>query len=215
MRTNVANWERALSITAGVALIAAAMRSRRFRTSLGSTGIGLMARGVTGLCPVNAAIGRGRGESARESLAGSRGIRVEDHIVIARRPEEVFEFWRDLTNLPRFMPHLERVDVLEGRRSHWVARGPAGMPVEWDAEVINEIRPNLMAWQSLPGSTVASAGSVHFKSAGPGMTELDVVFQYEPPAGKLGAAVARLLGDAPETTLRQDLRRMKQLLEAA
>jgi uncharacterized membrane protein len=199
MRTNVGNWERALSISAGVALIAAATRSRRLRSSLGTTGIGLLARGLTGLCPVNAA----------------RGIRVEDHIVIARRPEEVFEFWRDLTNLPRFMPHLERVDVLDGRRSHWVARGPAGVPVEWDAEVINEIRPNLIAWQSLPGSTVASAGSVRFKPTASGMTELDVVFQYEPPAGKLGAAVARLLGDAPETTLRQDLRRMKQLLEAA
>ena len=215
MRTNVANWERALSISAGVALIAVAARSRRFRSSFGTTGIGLLARGLTGLCPVNAAIGRGRRETARQSLAGSRGIRVEDHIVIARRPEEVFEFWRDLTTLPGFMTHLDRVDVLDGRRSHWVARGPAGMPVEWDAEVINEIRPNLIAWQSLPGSTVASAGSVHFKPAGPGMTELDVVFQSEPPAGKLGAAVARLLGDAPETTLRQDLRRMKQLLEAA
>lgn len=215
MRTNVGNWERALSISAGVALIAAATRSRRLRSSLGTTGIGLLARGLTGLCPVNAALGRGRHESTRQSLGGSRGIRVEDHIVIARRPEEVFEFWRDLTNLPRFMPHLERVDVLDGRRSHWVARGPAGVSVEWDAEVINEIRPNLIAWQSLPGSTVASAGSVRFKPTGSGMTELDVVFQYEPPAGKLGAAVARLLGDAPETTLRQDLRRMKQLLEAA
>jgi uncharacterized membrane protein len=140
---------------------------------------------------------------------------VDERITIARRPEEVFEFWRDLANLPRFLSHLERVDVIDGRHSHWVVQGPAGMHVEWDAELINEIRPDLLAWRSLPGADVASAGSVQFRPLGPNETELRVRMQYAPPAGRAGAAVARLLGDAPESMLRTDLRRLKSILEAA
>jgi uncharacterized membrane protein len=96
-----------------------------------------------------------------------------------------------------------------------VVQGPAGMHVEWDAELITEIRPNLLAWKSLPGADVASAGSVVFRPVGPGETELRVRMQYAPPAGRAGAAVARLLGDAPESMLRIDLRRLKSILEAA
>lgn len=216
MQRNVNNLERAVSIAAGAALVALAVRSRRWRSVASSAGAGLIARGVSGWCPVNQAIGRGRSlDDTRRALAGSRGVNVDECVIIARRPEEIFEFWRDLTNLPRFLSHLERVDVIDGRHSHWVVQGPAGTHVEWDAELINEIRPDLIAWRSLPGADVASAGSVQFRPAGPGETELRVRMQYAPPAGRAGAVVARWLGDSPESMLRTDLRRLKNILEAA
>ena len=216
MQRNVGNWERVASIAAGAALLSLAVRSRRWRSMVAPAGAGLIARGVSGWCPLNYAMGRGSAvDDTRAALGGPRGINVEESITIARRPEELFEFWRDLTNLPKFLSHVERVDLLDARRSHWVVQGPAGTHVEWDAEVINEIRPDLLAWRSLPGSDVASAGSVQFRQRGPAETELRVRMQYSPPAGKAGAAVARLLGESPESMLRMDLRRLKTILEAA
>ena len=96
--------------------------------------------------------------------------------------------------------------------SHWVAKGPAGVPVEWDARIINEIENRLIGWQSLEGSTVATAGSVHFDET-PRGTQVRVHFQYDPPAGKVGAAVARLFGEEPNLQVREDLRRLKEILE--
>jgi uncharacterized membrane protein len=216
MQRNVDTWERVVSLAAGAALIALAARSRRWRSIAASSGAGLIGRGLTGFCPVKRAIGRGRTlDDTRSALSGARGVNVDERITIARRPEEVFEFWRDLANLPRFLSHLERIDVIDGRRSHWVVQGPAGIHVEWDAELINEIRPDLLAWRSLPGADVASAGSVQFRPLGPSETELRVRMQYAPPAGRAGAAVARWLGDSPESMLRTDLRRLKSILEAA
>jgi uncharacterized membrane protein len=216
MQRNVSHWERLASLAAGAALVGLAARSRRWRSLTASTGAGLIGRGLTGFCPVNYAVGRGRAlDDTRQALSGARGVNVDERITIARRPEEVFEFWRDFANLPRFLSHLERIDIIDGRRSHWVVQGPAGMHVEWDAEVINEIRPDLLAWRSLPGADVASAGSVQFKPLGPSQTELRVRMQYAPPAGRAGAAVARWLGESPESMLRTDLRRLKDILEAA
>lgn len=216
MQRNVGGLERVASIAAGAALMGLAIRSAKWRSLAASAGASLFARGASGWCPVNYAVGRGRGmDDTRQALSGSRGINVEERVIIARRPEELYEFWRDLTNLPKFMSHVERVDMIDGRRSHWVVQGPAGTHVEWDAEVINEKRPEVLAWRSLPGADVASAGSVSFRPMGPGTTELRVRMQYSPPAGKAGAAVARLLGDSPESMLRTDLRRLKTILEAA
>jgi len=216
MQRNVDNWERVMSLVAGAALISLAARSRRWRSLAAPAGAGLIGRGLTGFCPVNYAVGRGRTlDDTRSALSGARGVNVDERITIARRAEEVFEFWRDLANLPRFLSHLERVDVIDGRHSHWVVEGPAGMHVEWDAELINEIRPDLLAWRSLPGADVASAGSVQFRPLGPSQTELRVRMQYAPPAGRAGAAIARWLGDSPESMLRTDLRRLKDILEAA
>jgi uncharacterized membrane protein len=150
------------------------------------------------------------------SVAGGDGIKVEKTVVIDRSPEDVWSFWRDFENLPRFMEHLESVHVLDDRRSHWVARGPAGSHVEWDAEIHNEIPGQLIAWRSLPGADVDNAGSVHFAPAYGGRgTQVRVVLSYEPPVGRLGAAVATLFGEEPGQQVEDDLRRLKQVLEAA
>jgi uncharacterized membrane protein len=127
----------------------------------------------------------------------------------------VYQFWRTLENLPLFMAHLERVTDLGGGRSHWVARGPAGVRVEWDAEIINDVENQVIAWRSLPGADVDSAGSVNFDAMRAGQsTQVTVRLQYAPPAGRAGGWVATLFGREPSQTIREDLRRLKQLMEA-
>ncbi len=154
---------------------------------------GLIARGASGWCPVTAAIDSdafGDADSTRRHLAGSRGVIVEDAITIYRPVSEVYSYWRNLENLPRFMEHLEEVRVTGRFHSHWVARGPLGVLVEWDAEIINDIPPTLISWKSVGHSDVVSAGSVRFKPEGEHATQVHVKLQYDPPAGKLGATVA-------------------------
>ena len=111
------------------------------------------------------------------------------------------------------MDHLVEVRVSDRLRSHWVARGPLGVQVDWDAEVINDIPPTLLSWKSVGYADVVSAGSVRFKPVGEHGTQVLVKLQYNPPAGKLGATVAWLLGDDPQHKVAEDLRRFKQLLE--
>jgi uncharacterized membrane protein len=211
MRRNVNDAERAASVAAGLLLMAA---TRRGWVAGAAFGAGLVARGVIGYCPVNAALHRRRRrDDTREALGGPRGVHVTETIVVPAPREKAYAFWRSLSNLPRFMTHLERVDVVSDTRSHWVARGPAGAHIEWDAALINDIPHRLIAWRSLAGAEVASAGSVHFGDASEGGTEIRVRLQYDPPAGKLGAWVSALLGEDPAQQIREDLRRLKQLFD--
>jgi uncharacterized membrane protein len=140
-------------------------------------------------------------------------IPVNKSIVVNASPEELYQFWHDFENLPRFMRHLESVKV-EGERSHWVAKGPAGLTVEWDA-IVTEDRPaELIAWRSLEGSEVQNSGSVRFERAPGGRgTVVHVEIDYSPPGGAVGALVAKLFGEEPEGQLQTDLRRFKQVVE--
>ena len=214
---NVGKSERIISGVAGAALIAMALRRKRFRGLLLPLGGSLISRALSGRCAVNRALGRNTAEegvvSPVASVARGEGIKVERSIVVNRPREEVYRFWRQLENLPRFMDHLESVTVIDENRSHWVAKAPAGTKVEWDASIHNEIENELLAWRSLPGADVDNAGSVHFAPA-EGGTEVRVVLSYDPPAGKVGAAVAKLLGEEPSHQVEEDLRRFKQVMEA-
>jgi len=156
--------------------------------------------------------GAGRGSDTREQLGGSAGSHVDEAVTINRPIAEVYRFWRNFENFPTFMRHLESVSEREGGITHWVATGPAGTTVEWDARIINEIDNKLIGWQSLEGSTISTAGSVNFRDT-PRGTELRVHLQYNPPAGRIGAAVAWLFGEEPNLQIREDLRRFKQLIE--
>ena len=211
MRHNVNDLNRAASVAVGLLLIAATRRTRG-RALAAALGAGLMARGVSGFCPITAAF-RGNRNDTREALGGSRGVHVKESILVRSPREKVYDFWRSLSNLPRFMTHLDRVEIVNDTRSHWVAKGPAGTTVEWDAEMINDRRPDLIAWRSLAGADVASAGSVRFTDTRDGGTEITVRLQYEPPAGRLGAWVSALLGEDPARQIRDDLRRLKQLFD--
>ena len=156
-----------------------------------------------------------RPDSTRSPLSGDRGIHVRESMRLEVPIGDVYRFWRRLENLPQVMTHLDRVVEGTDGRSHWSVSGPAGLAVEWDAEIINELENKVLAWRSLPGSDVVTAGSVNFDAVRGGRsTQVSVHLQYAPPAGKAGALVASLFGREPSQTIREDLRRVKQLLEA-
>jgi uncharacterized membrane protein len=157
--------------------------------------------------------------SARHSDASTRarraeGIQVERVTTVSRPIEDVYRFWKNFENFPRFMRHLESVQVTGDRRSRWCATGPAGTRVEWDAETIRDDENEWIAWRSLEGSDVQNSGSVRFTAA-PGArgTEVRVQLQYSPPGGALGRSVAWLFGEEPDQQVHEDLHRFKQLLE--
>ncbi len=213
-KPNISPVEQWTSTIAGAAL--SVFGFRRSNRALGLLGLGLLARGASGWCPVSAAVGRDTrnvDEPTKRHLGGSGGIIVEDTITIHRPVSEVYSYWRNLENLPRFMAHLEAVHVNDRSHSHWVARGPLGVTVGWDAEIINDIPPSLLSWKSVGQSDVISAGSVRFKPSGDRATEVRVKLQYDPPAGKVGATLAWLLGNDPQQQIAEDLQRFKQLLE--
>ncbi len=143
-------------------------------------------------------------------------MKVDRAITIDRPRAEVYQFWRSLENLPRFMRHLESVRAVDpgGQRSHWVARAPLDTRVEWDAEILTDRQDELISWHSLPDSQIDNRGSVAFRDAPGGRgTEVVVNLAYDAPAGAAGALIARLLGEEPEVQIRDDLRRLKQILE--
>jgi len=174
----------------------------------------LLYRGITGRWP-DFLNGRGEPDSTKIALRGPRGVHVRESVRLEVPVADVYRFWRRLENLPRFMAHLKQVKETAGGRSHWVARGPAGLAVEWNAEIINEVENRVLAWWSLPGSDIVTAGSVNFEAARGGRnTQISVNLQYAPPGGKAGAVIASLFRGEPSQTIREDLRHFKQLLEA-
>jgi uncharacterized membrane protein len=214
-KPNISATGRLASSIAGAAL--ASIGYQRSNKALGLAGLGLIARGASGWCPVTAAFDSDSQydtDATKRHLGGSHGVIVEDAITIYRPVSEVYSYWRNLENLSRFMDHLEEIRVTDRFHSHWVARGPLGVRVEWDAEIINDIPPSLLSWKSVGRSDVTSAGSVRFKPAGEHATQVRVKLQYDPPAGKLGATVAWLLGEDPQHQVAEDLHRFKQLLES-
>lgn len=215
---NVGSTERLISVAAGSALLAGGLRRI---DSLGGVALALIGgslvyRGASGHCSMYQALGIDTAHhNPATAVPAGHGEKVEHATLINCPPERVYAFWRRLENLPQFMSHLESVKVLDDKRSHWVAKGPMGVNVAWDAETYNE-RPNeMIAWRSLPGSQVDTAGSVHFKAVRSGQaTEVRVSLKYDPPAGSVGIAIAKLFGESPEQQITEDLRRLKQLLEA-
>lgn len=215
---NVAEHERLASkLGGGLLLLTGMMRGGLGGLTMTALGGALLYRGITGRCHLYEAIGANTADEERgpyDSVPAGAGARVEEAVTINRSPEELYRFWRQLENLPQFMEHLESVAVVDGNRSHWVAKAPLGQTVEWDAEIHNERENELIAWRSLEGSQVETAGSVHFTPApGDRGTEVRVNLKYNPPAGPIGIALAKILGAAPDQQIRADLRRLKQIME--
>jgi uncharacterized membrane protein len=206
------NW---LALGAGaLLLVVGASRRSAIGTCLAMSSAPLLYRGFTGHWP-EILNGHLHPESTKTALGGDRGVHLRESVRLEVPVADVYRFWRRLDNLPRFMTHLNRVTERADGTSHWVADGPAGLTVEWDAEVINEIENKLLAWRSLPGSDVVTAGSVNFAAVRGGRsTQVSVNLQYAPPAGKTGAFMAWLFGREPSQTVREDLRHFKQFLEA-
>lgn len=145
--------------------------------------------------------------------AGPRAIRLQKDITVNAPVEEVFAFWTQMQNFPRFMTHVDEVHVGVEGRSHWRVAGPAGLHFEWDA-VITQFVPNrLLAWRSVEGTSVENLGVIHFEPTPQGGTRVDIRLAYNPPAGAIGHAFAKLLGADPKKQMDDDLLRFKSLLE--
>lgn len=205
--TNVGDIERVGSTIAGVALLVGGL-ARRSLAGRGAAVLGsaLVARGVTGRCPVYERMGRPL-QSYR------RPMRLVEGLTVSVPPRQAYDAWRDLERLPRFMTHVVSV-VTQGSRSHWTAAF-TGLPrVEWDAEIVRDEPGKALSWRSVPGeSALESSGSVTFFDLGARGTGLRIEIGYYPPAGPLGKAIAHLFSPVTEQQVREDVRRFKSLLE--
>ncbi|MDQ2687302.1 MAG: DUF2892 domain-containing protein [Armatimonadota bacterium] len=230
---NVASWERWTSAIGGGALATyGALRRDKVGIGLAALGAALLYRGSTGHCPAYHAAGvstaptksperqnkptanSGNSVQGPKGVQNEQGIKVHKAVTIGKPAQELYDFWRNFANLPQFMTHLQSVEVKDSKTSHWVAKAPFGRTVQWDAEIINEDPGKLIAWRSLPGADVDSSGSVRFVPAPQGRgTEVHVTLSYQPPAGQLGAAIAKLFGEEPSQQIDNDLRHFRNLME--
>jgi len=218
--TNVAPAERVASGLAGAALTAYAITKRRdvAGAAMAIAGGMLLHRSLTGHCMVYGALHTGTNKAGTDSetavIPHGQGIKITKSVTINKPAAELFAFWRNFENLPRFMAHLESVSIHDERRSHWVAKGPLGKSVAWDAEIINEMPDEMIAWRSVEPADVPNTGSVWFKTLpGDRGTEVKVTLEYSPPAGLLGAAIAKFFGEEPGVQVRDDLLHFKSLME--
>jgi len=210
--SDVPMWARVGGDMMDLALLGRALRSdSNRRARVGATTAAVV--GVTVLDALTAQRLHGERRAGAGDGMRRRAVPVTRAITVNRPRGEVYGFWRDLENLPRFMEHLESVRVLGQNRSHWTARAPAGMRVEWDAEIVEDRPDELVAWRSLPGADVMNAGTVRFLDAPAGGTEVRVELRYDPPGGRVAATIAKLFGEEPSMQLSGDLRRFKQVME--
>jgi uncharacterized membrane protein len=195
----------AARLLVGAAGGALALAGGRRRDALGAglsvAGLALISRSATNI------------ELRRLLGGGRRGIEVQKAINIGAPLDAVFAFFTDYDNFPRFMSHVREVRDTGDGRSHWVVDGPAGVPVEWDA-VITKLEPNeVLAWKSVHGSVIRSAGIIRFAQNEDGTTRVDLKMTYNPPAGSIGHAASKLLRADPKKQLDDDLARAKTFLE--
>jgi uncharacterized membrane protein len=156
----------------------------------------------------------GYGPRGRYAYEEEHPMELSSTTTVAGTVDEVYGFWSRLERLPMFMAHLEEVRPAGDRRSHWRAAAPFGRSVEWDAETVDDVPGQRIAWRSLDGADVPNAGEVRFVPAPGGRgTEVHVHMTYDLPGGALGKAAAKYFGEEPSQQLDDDLRRFKQVLE--
>lgn len=206
-------WSRVIGDVMDLALLGAAYRSKRAngrRLAIATT----MVAGVTALDIIASKQASKERVSTRNGRSENGGIRMTRTITIQKSARELYAFWRKFDNLPNFMPHLKSVTVIDEKKSHWVAKGPAGKDIEWDAEVTSEHLNDHISWRSLPGAEVPNSGTVRFEELTHDRgTVVRVEIIYDPPGGMLGSKIAKLFGRSPEQETGSDLRRFKQLME--
>lgn len=208
------NWpERYVSIATGVKLAYSGIRhlfSHPFFSilKLGAGGY-LVNRGITGHCELYSQIGK--------HSTDPMNVNIRSSFTVNKPRVEVYNFWRKLDNLPLFMSHLERVEVLDDERSHWELNLPTGVAtVSWDAEIVKDIPGELIGWSSLPGSVIDNSGKVRFRdSFDEKGTLVDVVISYQPPAGGIGASLAHVLNPVFKSMVDADVHNFKQYMDIA
>jgi uncharacterized membrane protein len=210
---NVGETERMVSVGLGAFLLSSGLSNLTrhpirgiLRTLIGGA---ILYRGVSGHCPVYEGLGKTKG------VSHTQAINIRTGLIVNKPKDEVYSFWRKLENLPLFMKHLASVTEIDSKHSHWEADIPGGMGrIKWNAEIVKEEEGYLIGWQSIPNSTINNAGKVTFKDALGGQgTELEVVISYHPPAGQLGAGIAKSLNPVLEKMIRQDIMNFKDYIE--
>ncbi|GAA4730859.1 SRPBCC family protein [Flavisolibacter ginsenosidimutans] len=210
---NVGQTERMVSVGLGAFLLSSGLGNLTshpikglLRTLVGGA---LLYRGVSGHCPVYASMGKTKG------VSHTQAINIRTGLIVNKPKDEVYAFWRKLENLPLFMKHLASVTEIDQKHSHWEADVPGGVGrIKWNAEIVKEEDGQMIGWQSIPNSTINNAGKVTFKEALGGQgTELEVVISYHPPAGELGAGIAKSLNPVLEKMIRQDIMNFKDYIE--
>ncbi len=153
-------------------------------------------------------------DEAAQDLAGAHGNSIVARAVTINRPVgELFAYFRDFANLPTFMENVERIEIIDDRRSHWVVKGPAGKSYEWTSTITDETPDRLIAWSSEDGADVPNSGRVEFRDAGARGTVVTATILYDPPGGVIGKLIAKMFQREPAIQARRDLRRFKQLME--
>ena len=215
---NVGEFERYGSVLAGAAMVVSGLAKGKLGGwALAALGGSLLYRGWSGHCELYQRLGIDTHHAESKpstSVPAKHGVKVEKSLIIHQPIEMLYHFWRDLSNLPTVMTHLQSVEQIDDKRSRWIAEAPLGQTVQWEAEIINERENDMIAWRSVEDSQVDTAGSVHFKSLGHDRgTAVRVSLKYDPPGGKLGVGLAYLFGDHAEQQIDEDLRRFKQMME--
>ncbi|MEO7520997.1 MAG: SRPBCC family protein [Gemmatimonas sp.] len=218
-RINVGRGERLLStVLGGLLTVYGLKRRNRGGYGMALMGAEMLYRGTTGHCNAYGALGINTNEERSVGevidVDHAKAVNVRRSIEIARPREELFAIWRDFSNLPQFMSHLQRVDVLSDTKSHWVTTGPVGLNVEWDAEIVAERENEWIAWQAVEPAQVPNNGTVMFRETPGGNTEIFVTLEAQPPAGKFGALIARMFGKAPDRQVRMALEKFRQMAES-
>ena len=205
------NWpERYISIAAGVKLSFSGIRNlfKSPFTSILKLGAGgyLVNRGISGHCELYSQAGK--------TNSSPVNVNIRSSFTVNKSRIEVYNFWRKLDNLPLFMKHLESVDVIDEKRSHWVLKLPTGVAnVSWDAEIVHDDPGYMIGWSSLPDSIIDNAGKIRFRDAENGGTLVDVVISYLPPAGGFGASVAHVLNPVFKKLVDDDIQHFKQYMD--
>jgi len=220
---NVPQNERTISLIGGsILMVFGAVIGLARRNPAGALvaliGGGLIYQGTTGHSPLYRMLGTNRAvrtNTQNVSVPHEQGEHVSAVVVINRPVEELYSIWKNFQNLPQIMSHLDKVQILDDKHSRWTVKSPVGVPVMWDAEIINDVPNEVIGWRSLANAQVANAGSVRFRPAPyrKGSTEVRVTLEYVAPGQKLGVAVAKWLGKNPEQQLQDDLERFKMYLE--
>lgn len=208
IEANVSKLERIVMVAAGSYLLYKALSGKKKNIPKTIVGGTMLARGISGYCPAYDMVDIGGGGKMKSS-----NVNIRTTIVIDKPINEVYDFWRKLENLPKFMKHLESVTETDNINSEWVAKGPAGIgKLSWTAQILMDERGKLLSWHSLPGSTVDNAGKVYFRESGNG-TELDITISYHAPLGVAGEAAAKLLNPWFEKMVVSDMENLKSYLE--
>jgi uncharacterized membrane protein len=205
--TQASETEQWASLIGGGALVLMGLSQRSLRGVLMAlAGGGLIYQGVNKQSTI---------KQVQEAVGMSQTIKVEKTVTINKPADELYRFWHNFENLPKFMKHLKFVKVYNEKRSHWIASAPLGGSVEWDADIIEDRENEFISWASAESADIDNSGFVRFQKApGERGTEVKIVLEYNPPGGALAATFAKLFGEEPEQQIGDDLRRFKMLMEA-